>query len=175
MQKRRHAHMLTLDTGPEGASVWSVRMPCWEQASALRSRAGRRRASPVYAVPALVQVSAATQQTSGIWRQHPPCNELARRFCCDSVPLLCRCMIAQAEAPAPGGVLLCGPRGSGKSSVLSAIATVLGSNPACLAACSWLDCRSLAGEGLAAWQRQILTKVCISPVNLRLLNFSAPP
>ena len=54
---------------------------------------------------------------------------------------------------------MCGPRGSGKTSILKAMAGLLEQTPACLAACTWLDCREQAGESLPTLQRRLLTKV----------------
>ncbi|KAK9828356.1 hypothetical protein WJX74_010633 [Apatococcus lobatus] len=91
-----------------------------------------------------------------------PAADIAEQALSWLLPLLVhgsRCKLASAGAPVPGGLLLCGPRGSGKTSILRGIAAVLGQTPACLAACTWLDCRKVAGEGLPALQRHLLSKV----------------
>lgn len=51
-----------------------------------------------------------------------------------------------ATVPAPGGILVSGGRGSGKSALLERCAAYLGSHPATMCHVSRMSCRSMAGD-----------------------------
>ena len=70
-----------------------------------------------------------------------------------------RSLLQSWGAPRPGGLLVCGPAGSGKSAVLSAAARALQRHPECLTYTVTLSCREVSAEGASQAQAQILPKV----------------
>jgi DNA replication protein DnaC len=70
-----------------------------------------------------------------------------------------RSLLQSWGAPRPGGLLVCGPAGSGKSAVLAAAASALRRHPECLTYTVTLSCREVSAEGASQAQAQILPKV----------------
>jgi hypothetical protein len=70
-----------------------------------------------------------------------------------------RSLLQSWGVPRPGGLLVCGPAGSGKTALLAATAAVLGAHPECLTYTVTLSCRELSAEGAQQAQAQILPKV----------------
>lgn len=62
-------------------------------------------------------------------------------------------------APRPGGLLVCGPAGSGKSALLAAAAAALQQHPECLTYTVTISCRDISAESARQAQAQILPKV----------------
>ena len=77
------------------------------------------------------------------------------------------------ESLAPGGLLLSGPKGSGKTTTLRALSALLQLSPECLTATIWVACRSLAGETVVTLQQRLLQKV--SPLLQQQLQDSSRP
>lgn len=53
-----------------------------------------------------------------------------------------------ATVPAPGGILVAGSRGSGKSALLERCATFLAQHPKTMCHVSRMNCRAMAGDKL---------------------------
>ena len=70
-----------------------------------------------------------------------------------------RSLLQSWGAPRTGGLLVCGPAGSGKSALLAAAADMLQRHPQCLTYRVTLSCRDISAEGASQVQAQILPKV----------------
>ncbi|PRW56943.1 peroxisome biogenesis 1 isoform X1 [Chlorella sorokiniana] len=70
-----------------------------------------------------------------------------------------RSLLQSWGAPRPGGLLVCGPAGSGKSALLAGAAAALQAHPECLTYCVTVSCREISAEAASQAQAQILPKV----------------
>ncbi|BDA47966.1 probable peroxisome biogenesis factor 1 [Coccomyxa sp. Obi] len=69
-----------------------------------------------------------------------------------------RRLLWTADAPPPGGLLVCGPAGSGKTALVRACAQALGRHPLCRTHVVWVNCRDVETETLAK------AKSCLLPL-----------
>jgi len=78
------------------------------------------------------------------WAPHIPASALARLRCVLSAP---HCeALKSLGTPAPGGVLIHGPPGMGRTALALGIATALSSDPECCCYAATVSCAELAGE-----------------------------
>ncbi|KAL4452226.1 hypothetical protein ABPG75_007888 [Micractinium tetrahymenae] len=88
-----------------------------------------------------------------------PGTEQALRHLLPILGFTPRSLLQSWGAPRPGGLLVCGPAGSGKSGLLVAAAAALRQHPECLTYTVTVSCRDISAEGASQAQAQILPKV----------------
>ncbi|KAK9837165.1 hypothetical protein WJX81_007626 [Elliptochloris bilobata] len=71
---------------------------------------------------------------------------------CDGRDLMLR---VRLQAPPPGGLLICGAAGSGKSGLAALVADMLAKDPHCHAHVVWVACGSIQAEPLSQAQRKM--------------------
>ncbi|CAK0784927.1 hypothetical protein CVIRNUC_008132 [Coccomyxa viridis] len=67
-----------------------------------------------------------------------------------------RCLLAALDGPAPGGLLVCGPPGSGKSGLVAAVAHALSQDTMCRTHVVWIRCGEIETETLGKAKAHLL-------------------
>lgn len=87
--------------------------------------------------------------------------------------LVCRQAWWQLRAPAPGGLLICGPTGSGTTELAKLLGDVLTQHPDCLAHVVHVDCASVDQDTLHSAQHTLSAKVGRLPLMKHGCRFPA--
>ncbi len=97
-----------------------------------------------------------------MWQAHliPPltASQQATPLSCLLLSIASPFVLQTWGAPRPGGLLVCGPAGSGKSALLASAAAALRQHPECLTYTVTVSCRDISAESAGQAQAQIMPK-----------------
>lgn len=82
----------------------------------------------------------------------------------------CRKLWWKLQAPAPGGLLVCGPEGSGKSALVALMGQILANHPVCETHVIHIDCRGIETETLSSAKEELEKQVCARSVSNSCFN-----